>query len=74
MIHVRTKYKQLQFTRLHHQVVAHGTDSKDRIAIVILVTVVMFVSAVILVAAKMLQLCHYVTVVLQISYQLLLNN
>ena len=29
MFHVRTKYKQLKFTRLHHQVVAHGTESKD---------------------------------------------
>ena len=44
MIHFRTKYKQLQLTRLHHQVVAHGTESKDRVAIVILVRVVMLVS------------------------------
>ena len=46
-------------TRLHHQVVAHGADSKDTVAIVILVTVVMLVSVVMLVAAIMLQLCHY---------------
>ena len=53
----------MQFKRLHHQVVAHGTDSKDRVAIVILVTVVMLVSVVMLVAAIMLQFCDYVTVV-----------
>ena len=57
-------------TRLHHQLVAHGTDSKETVAIVILFAVVMLVSVVMLVAAIMLQLCHYVNVVLQISYQL----
>ena len=43
------------------------------VAFVILVTVVMLVSVVMLVTVIMLQLCRYVTVVLQISYQIQLN-
>ena len=39
-------------------------------AVVILVTVVILVSVVMLVSVIMLQLCHYVTVVFPISYQI----
>ena len=49
---------------------AHRTDSKDRVAVVILVTVVMLLSVVMLVTVIMLQLCRYVTVVLQMSYRI----
>ena len=37
---------------------AHRTDSKDRVAAVILVTVVMLVSVVMMVTVIMLQLCR----------------